>query len=49
MVSKNFKRKTIAVEENYWNFIENKRKKNENLEDCLRRLTKFKARKEKKK
>lgn len=48
MVSRNAMRKTIAVEENYWDFIENKRKKNENLEDCLRRLTKFKPRKEKK-
>lgn len=48
MVSKNDIRKTVAVEESFWDFIENKRKKSENLEDCLRRLTKFKPRKERK-
>lgn len=45
MVSKNQIRKTIAVEENFWNYIEHKRKKNENLEDTLRRLLKYKTRK----
>jgi len=46
---KNTNRKTIPMQEDFWNFIERKRKKNESLEDCLRRLTKFKPRKEKKK
>ncbi len=48
MVYKDDIRKTVAVEKVFWDFIENKRKKSENLEDCLRRLTKFKPRKEKK-
>jgi len=49
MVSRSDERKTIAMSQELWFHIERKRKKEENLEDCLRRLLKYKKRKELKK
>lgn len=48
MVSRKAHRFTLAVEKEFKDFIESKRKKNENQEDCLRRLTGFRKRKAKK-
>ena len=45
MVFKNEERKTLAINKEFWEFINRKRKKEENLEDCLRRLIGFKLRK----
>ncbi len=48
MVSRNERKKTFAIAEEYWKFIERKSRKGETHEDCLRRLTKFKPRRKKK-
>ncbi len=49
MVSKDTGKKDVAITKEYFKWLKKKQKWNEpSLEDCLRRLTNFKARKQRK-